>query len=267
MRERIRGKDRLTADSYARVHDVRQVLASLLVVAAAVGSLSATAAGPPAAQGKPAAGVSLDGLEGGEKLRALLAAVVAKQRVVRSLRADFTQVKKSALLLDPIESRGEFAFRAPDTVRWDYVAPEKMVVLLADNLLITFLPDRHRAEEVKLSGRHRRFVAVLAGTQPLDDLAQSFSITFADPGGAAPYRLTLVPTQSVIRRKLRSVLLEVDREQLLPVVVEYNEADGDSTRYEFRHLEVNPELEEGRFRLELGADVQVDKIDASAGLG
>jgi outer membrane lipoprotein carrier protein len=249
------------------VRAVREALVPLLVVAAAVGSLSAAAPGPPAAQGKPAQGVNLDGLEGGDKLRALVAAVVAKQRSVHSLRAEFTQLKKSALLLDPLESRGEFSFRAPDSVRWDYASPEKMVVLLADNLLITFLPDQHRAEEVKLSGRHRRFVAVLAGTQPLDELEQSFSITLADPGGAAPYRLTLVPTQSVIRRKLRSVMLEVDRQQLLPVVVEYDEADGDSTRYEFRRLEVNPELEEGRFRLELGADVKVDTIDASAGLG
>ena len=37
--------------------------------------------------------------------------------------------------------------------------------------------------------------------------------------------------------------------------IEYNEADGDSTRYEFRNLTINPEIEESRFRLELGADV------------
>jgi outer membrane lipoprotein-sorting protein len=220
-----------------------------------------------AAQAQGSAAARLDGLEGGDKLKALIEAVVAQQRSVRSLRAEFTQRKASALLLEPVESTGEFAFRAPDTVRWDYAAPESMVVLLAENRLTTFFPERQRAEAVKLSSRHRRFVAVLAGTQPLDDLAESFRMTLADAGGDAPYRLTLVPSQAVIRKKLTSVVLEVDRTLLLPVMVEYNEADGDSTRYEFRRLEVNPTLDDSLFRLDLGGDVRVEEIDASSGLG
>lgn len=193
--------------------------------------------------------------------------MVASQRSVHSLRADFTQMKRSALLLEPVESRGEFSFRAPATVRWDYALPEKMIVLLADDLLTTFLPERQRAETIKLSGRHRRFVAVLAGTQPLDELSEQFSITLADPGGEAPFRLTLVPTHSVIRKRLRSVVLEIDRTLLLPVVVEYNEADGDTTRYEFSRLQINPPLDEGQFRLEFPSEVTVEQIDASSGLG
>jgi outer membrane lipoprotein-sorting protein len=211
--------------------------------------------------------LELDGFEGSEKLRVLVEAVVTQQRSVHSLRADFSQLKKSALLLEPVQSEGEFLFRAPDTVRWDYVAPESMVVLLADDVLTTFLPGQRRAEAIKLSGRHKRFVAVLAGTQPLDELSQQFSITLADPGGGAPFRLTLVPTHAVIKKRLRSVVLEIDRTLLLPVAVEYNEADGDSTRYQFDHLELNPALDDGLFRLDLGADVKVEEIDASSGLG
>lgn len=230
-----------------------------------VGGVTSVASAAEASQGTASA--RLDRLEGGDKLRALIEAVVAQQRSMRSLRAEFTQTKSSALLLEPVESRGKFTFRAPDTVRWDYAAPESMVVLLADNTLTTFVPGSQRAEAVKLSSRHRRFVAVLAGTQPLDDLSENFTMTLSDAGGDTPYRLTLVPSQSVIRRKLSSVVLEVDRTLLLPVVVEYNEADGDSTRYEFRRLELNPPLDESQFRLDLGGDIRVEEIDASAGLG
>jgi len=245
---------------------VRRRLVPLAVLLVLSGQAAAALAAE-AAQTQGSAAASLDGLHGGDKLRALIEAVVTQQRSVRSLRAEFTQLKSSTLLLEPVESTGQFTFRAPDTVRWDYAAPETMVVLLASNRLTTFFPTRHRAEAVKLSSRHRRFVAVLAGTQPLDDLAESFSMTLADAGGDAPYRLTLVPSQSVIRKKLSSVVLEVDRTLLLPVVVEYNEADGDSTRYEFRRLELNPALDDSLFRLDLGGDVQVEEIDASAGLG
>jgi hypothetical protein len=63
------------------------------------------------------------------------------------------------------------------------------------------------------------------------------------------------------------VVLEIDRGLMLPVVVEYNEVDGDHTRYEFSGLELNPALREAHFELSLEDDVVVESIDASSGLG
>jgi outer membrane lipoprotein-sorting protein len=118
-----------------------------------------------------------------------------------------------------------------------------------------------------VSNKQRRFVRVLAGTQPLDDLTSHFSITLADPGGQAHYRLTLRPVGSTLSKKLQTVEIEVDRELFLPVVIEYNEADGDSTRYEFKKMVINPEIDDSRFDLELGADVKLETLNASAGVG
>jgi outer membrane lipoprotein-sorting protein len=72
---------------------------------------------------------------------------------------------------------------------------------------------------------------------------------------------------NVLSKKLRSVEIQVDRNLFLPVVIEYNEADGDSTRYEFTKMVIDPEIEDARFRLDLGADVKLETIDASAGVG
>jgi outer membrane lipoprotein carrier protein len=211
--------------------------------------------------------VSIDDLEGGAKLEALIEGVVERQRALRTLEAEFVQLKESALLLEAVESTGVFLFRAPDMVRWDYRQPDSMVVLFAEDVVTTYLPAQARAERIKVSKKQRRFVRVLAGTQPLDDLTSHFSITLADPGGQAHYRLTLRPVGNMISKKLRSVEIEVDRTLLLPVVIEYNEADGDSTRYEFTKMTINPEIDDSRFRLELGADVKLETLDASAGVG
>ncbi len=238
----------------------RSRLPVLLLVAATAAPLVLTALSGAAETRRP-----LDELEGGDKVRSLIDRVVEHQRAVHSLRARFTQVKESDMLLDPVVSTGEFSFRAPDQVRWDYEAPEPMVVLFSDDVVTTFHPQHNRAERVKISSRHRRFVRVLAGTQPLDDLSRQFTITFSDRGEAAPYRLTLVPNAGFVSRKLESVILDIDRQLMLPVMVQYDETDGDSTRYEFRGMEVNPKLEESLFHLELGSDVVVEKIDLSAG--
>jgi outer membrane lipoprotein carrier protein len=210
---------------------------------------------------------AIDELEGGAKLEALIERVVERQRALRTLEAEFVQLKESALLLEAVESTGVFLFRAPDVVRWDYRQPDPMVVLFAEDMVTTYLPGQARAERIKVSKKQRRFVRVLAGTQPLDDLTSHFSITLADPGAQAHYRLTLRPVEKMISKKLRSVEIEVDRKLLLPVVIEYNEADGDSTRYEFTKMSINPEIDESRFRLELGADVKLETLDASAGVG
>ncbi len=211
--------------------------------------------------------VSIDDLEGSAKLEALIERVVERQRALKTLEAEFVQLKQSSLLLEAAESTGVFLFRAPDVVRWDYNQPATMVVLFADDTVTTYHPAQSRAERIKVSNKQRRFVRVLAGTQPLDDLTSHFSITLADPGARAHYRLTLKPVGTMLSKKLRSVEIEVDRRLLLPVVIEYREADGDSTRYEFKKMVINPEIEDSRFQLELGADVKLETFDASAGVG
>ena len=235
---------------------LRRILLILSVVV--LGSLASASPAPKTA--------TVDELEGSAKLDALIERVVERQRALQTLEAEFVQHKESDLLLDAVESTGVFLFRAPDLVRWDYRQPDAMVVVFAEDTVTTYHPDQARAERIKVSKKQRRFVRVLAGTQPLDDLTSHFSMTLADPGGQANYLLTLRPVGNMLSKKLRSVEIEVDRELFLPVVIEYNEADGDSTRYEFRNLTINPEIEESRFRLDLGADVILETLDASAGV-
>jgi outer membrane lipoprotein carrier protein len=211
--------------------------------------------------------VELDSLSGSAKLDALIDRVVERQRALRSLQADFVQLKRSELLLGPAHSSGEFFYLAPDLVRWDYRQPDTMVVLFTDDVVTTFHPAGKRAERLKISRKERRFVRALAGTLPLDDLMAYFQITFEDTAAPRPYTLEFRPTTLHLRKKLDSLRLEVDRELLLPIVMEYNETDGDSTRYEFHHLQIDPVLEGSRFRLEFGEGILVETIDASAGLG
>ncbi|MFV2072194.1 MAG: outer membrane lipoprotein carrier protein LolA [Thermoanaerobaculales bacterium] len=219
-------------------------------------------AGPPAPADR-----ALDDLEGSAKLHALIDRVVERQRALTSMTAGFVQTKHSALLLEATESSGQLSYRAPDAVRWDYSRPEKMVVLFAGDAVTTYHPGQARAERLKISKKQRRFVRALAGMQPLDDLTSHFKVSLADPGGEAPYRLTLRPVGKMIGKRLRSIKIEVDRRLLLPVAVEYNEADGDSTRFEFYDLVIDPTLDDERFLLEFDAGVRVETLDASAGVG
>ena len=230
-------------------------MAALLVVVA-----------PLLADGRPA-GVSLDSLHGSAKVDAVIDQVVQRQRGMRSMRADFVQVRSSSLLLGDVRSTGELCYLAPDRVRWDYAKPDSMVVLFADDWVTTYHPTGRRAERVKVASGDRRFVQALAGTLPMDDLMAYFRITFEDRAAPEPYGFTLEPTAASLRKRLRSLHLEIDRSLLLPVVVEFFEADGDTTRYEFHDIQINPDLGASRFLLDLGEGISVETIDGSSGIG
>lgn len=205
-------------------------------------------------------------LSGGAKLDALIAEVSQRQKSLGSLRARFVQVKESELLAEPVEATGTLSFAAPDRVRWDYAAPQPMVIVVADGLLTTYHPELARAEVVKVSRGQRRLVGIIAGSQSLEDIRSRFRISLADRADE-PYHLTLEPATMAVKRRLDEIRIDIDRELLLPVTVEYLEADGDRTRYDFSAMELNPSVDEAVFRLELGDEVVVETVDASASGG
>lgn len=195
-----------------------------------------------------------------EKVDAVVEAVVTTQRATSSLVADFEQEKTNALLLEPVVSRGTFSYLAEDRVRWDYRDPEEMVVVFADDVLTTYYPREQRAEKARIGSRQRRFVRFLGGTQPLDELLSQFQMAFADPGSHRPYEIELEPMSAMLQDRVESIRVAIDRQLLLPVVLEYREPDGDSTSYTFTDIQRNVGLDASLFDLELGPDVTVERV-------
>ncbi|NCO69542.1 MAG: hypothetical protein GW878_03345, partial [Acidobacteria bacterium] len=102
-----------------------------------------------------------------------------------------------------------------------------------------------------------RIFRFVGAAQPLDQLKRYFSFTFRDPGAAGNYQLVLTPTAHMIKKRLKSVEISIDRASLMPVEVAYTEADGDTTAYLFIDIATNRPIEAGQFALDLPTDVEV----------
>ena len=161
------------------------------------------------------------------------------QAGLKTLSADFEQRRTSRLLAEPSVSRGKFYFEAPDSVRWEYTSPRPMTVLLAGGVAITYRPLEKRAERIEVGRAQRRVFRFISAAEPLDKLMAYFTFTFRDPGPSGNYTLLLKPTAHQIKKRLRSVEIEIDRHSLLPIRVAYSEPDGDSTEYAFSAIEMN----------------------------
>ena len=205
------------------------------------------------------------GLHGVEKLAALVRRVSQVQASLATLSADFEQTRTSHLLAAPSVSRGRFYFRAPDSVRWEYDAPREMTVLITGGVAITYRPAEKRAERIEIGRAQRRVFRFISAAEPLDKLMQHFTFVFHDPLGEGNYLLELKPAALMMKKRLRSVTIEIDRTTYLPIKVSYTEADGDSTAYSFSNVRLNQPQPPDLFTLSIPPDVQVVQIKLGSG--
>ena len=94
---------------------------------------------------------------------------------------------------------------------------------------------------------------------------QYFSFAFHDPLGHGNYVLELKPEAHMMKKRLRSVRIEIERTTFLPIKVSYTEADGDSTEYSFSNVQLNPPQSPDLYTLTIPPDVQVVQIKLGSG--
>jgi len=201
---------------------------------------------------------------------ALVDRIRFEQKHLRTLEADFVQYRVSEFLTAPEESKGAFAYSAPDLVRWDYLTPKPVSLVIREDEMLTWYRDLGKAEKVKVGRASSQVFRYLNASGSLDTLTKYFAVTFAFPpagtaGASEPYRLDLAPRFARIRKRLAAMSLWIDRKLFLPVRVRYVEANGDTTEYRFEHLRRNGEIPSSRFDLAIPPDVEVRVVDLDRG--
>ena len=66
---------------------------------------------------------------------------------VQSVQADFSQEKHLKILVRPLVSRGRFLFKAPDSLRWEYISPFHSVLLMDKGRVRKFIEKNGRFVE------------------------------------------------------------------------------------------------------------------------
>jgi outer membrane lipoprotein-sorting protein len=218
----------------------------LLLAAAAAPALAAAPPDPDA-----------PGLSSSERLTALFERVRIEQGALRSLEARFIQRKVSEMFVEPEEARGVFSFLAPDRVRWEFVSPDPMTVLIDDQTMTTWYQDLERADVIAVGRYSEQVLKYLGASGTLDTLLDYFRVRAVFPrGGSEPYRLSLDPRYARISKRIEAMEIWIDRERFVPVRLRYVEPGGDVTEYRFTDIEINARLPPERFELRLPAGVK-----------
>jgi outer membrane lipoprotein carrier protein len=201
-------------------------------------------------------------LEPGQRLQALIQRVRYEHSNLVTLEADFVQLKESALLLEPAEATGVFSYASPDKVRWEYLEPNPISLLVAGEEMTTWYRDLDQAERVQVGRQTQRILDYLGAGSSLETLLQYFDARLAQPKDTTqPFRLELQPRFARVAKRLQEMTIWFDPQVYMPVGLRYVEADGDVTEYRFRNLRVNAGLPPDRFELEIPSGVEVREID------
>ncbi len=203
-------------------------------------------------------------LTAGERLEVLVERIRYEHDRLTTLEANFKQLKESELLLEPVEARGVFSFAAPDRVRWEYVEPDPISMLIQGDVLTTWYKDIAQAEKIYVGKHSQRVLEYLGASSSLAQLLEYFDVRLFTPQDAAkPFRLELTPRFARIERKVRQMDIWLHPELYLPIRLRYVEGNGDLTEYDFSDLKVNAGLPADRFDLEIPDEVDLREVDLS----
>jgi outer membrane lipoprotein-sorting protein len=202
------------------------------------------------------------GLSGAERLQALLERVKLQQKQAKTIEARFVQHRESSMLMAPEESTGTFSYAAPDRVRWEYQAPTPITVVIRGTEMTTWYRDLKRAEILKIGRYSNQVFKFLGASGSMDSLLDYFTVQLTLPKQKGdPYRLTLLPRYERIKKRIQSMRVDIDSEHFFPVHLQYQEADGDTTAYDFKGFQWNPQLPADRFALQLPPGVETRIVD------
>jgi outer membrane lipoprotein-sorting protein len=165
--------------------------------------------------------------------QAALAMLRSRQAGMRTVRAEFTQEKRTELLPRPIKSRGWVVARPPEGVRWEY--EDTMSVIYDGSRLYVYYFEMEQAEVIEgASG----FVGPL--TFSVDEIVRRYSVdvTLPDGGGVA---LVLRPKEGD-EAPFQTMRMVFGPDDAFPREVTMTEASGDRTTIRFHGVQVNAEV-------------------------
>ncbi|MGA1794572.1 MAG: LolA family protein [bacterium] len=176
---------------------------------------------------------------------------------VRSLRADFRQTTFNPLWGEKQEAQGEFWFKKPGLMRWQYTMPQKDVITISEEGLCWYIPED---EQVIRKSKEDAFTTVspmsLLGENM--ELEKDFEITGMeeireegeDEKGKARrvvgYVIHMKPRNE--QMPVTRVDIEVRAEKFSLAAISVEEPSGNTNRIAFEALAKNPEVPADLFR-------------------
>jgi outer membrane lipoprotein-sorting protein len=187
---------------------------------------------------------------------AVLNSLAAAGKALKTMTAEFTQTKVSALLNEKEEMSGTLHLEIPGRFRWDYTSPQESVMLIKDGSFARYFPRTKQVFKGKAKGEADLLVGFGPGAQ---GLGKKYDVTLVGEetiGGRPSWIVDLKPKgEHQASALFKGIRLWVDEARSIPCQTQLTEPTDDYTTIRFEHVLTNPHLPSGSFDLKLPKDV------------
>jgi len=177
---------------------------------------------------------------------------------VHSLRADFTQVRRDAVMGGEAEQKGRVQIEKPRKMRWEYTGPDASQVISDGSKLWIYTPALKQViESDDLSSGGSEVLQLL---DSLSEIDEHFEITLLGKGEGIrkSYEIELVPREAGAFQKAR-ITVSKKRYTLERLVVV--DPMGNEIEMNFSQVRLNVDLPDSAFQFEAPEGVQVIKSE------
>jgi outer membrane lipoprotein-sorting protein len=212
---------------------------------------------------------------------AMLKALETRHASIVTVHGEFDQLKVSEIFLEEIKSRGTFRFKKPDLFRCDYEPPDEMTNLIRKDAIYIYVPELEQCEVYRFASDQERdqqlHSMVLGFGFRTSELLEAYEIRSSEDPGTLREELVLKnlnPDETVLfeltprpevadTSPFTQLKLWIDKEQLLPEKVWFEDYNGDQTTLDIRRIELNPSLDPKLFDASFPSGTEfIDKTES-----
>jgi len=185
-------------------------------------------------------------VENSTELKNKLNALTANTQTIQS---DFVQEKHLSFLSENIISKGKFAFKNPNLLRWEYAEPINYIIVFnTKNILISDdgkISSFDTQSNRMFSEINNMMVGTIQGS--LFNDSERFNVKYFESD--KQYLLELEPKMSEMKGMLKTIKIFIDKTDNSVASIKMVETSDDYTKIDFLNRKLNQSVNEGTFRL------------------
>ncbi len=164
---------------------------------------------------------------------------------IQTISARFVQEKHLEILIKPLVSKGKFHFRAPGSLRWEYVSPIQSILLMHDGKVRRFMGSENGFKEDAGPGLQGMEMVLKEITRWLKgEFSQNPDYHASLKGDN---KIVMVPKNKAFAKIIQKIeILLSDRPGVIETVTIY-EGKNSFTKIRFRDVDINGELADTLF--------------------
>jgi len=166
-----------------------------------------------------------------------------------TIQSEFIQEKHLSFLTENIISKGEFYFRSPNQLRWEYSEPYSYIIVFNNKNI--FIKDDGKVstfdtESNKMfSEINTMMIGTIQGNLFQD--SERFDVEYYE--NDSQYLLELVPILAEMKSMLKAIKIYIDKKNISVAKIKMTESSDDYTSIDFVNRKLNQPIENDKFSL------------------